>query len=79
MIWQSAQALCTLLVLPGLRPLGLSLSMAVNLIMTTGIAGVTMRSTIQWAVWMALAMLTSLASVTAVPQLALWLPQQLGY
>jgi C4-dicarboxylate transporter DctM subunit len=53
--------------------------MAVNLMVTTRIAGVSMESTVGWALWMVAAMLTSLALVTAFPQLALWLPQTLGY
>ncbi|MEC4717892.1 TRAP transporter large permease [Noviherbaspirillum sp. CPCC 100848] len=53
--------------------------MAVNLMVTTRIAGVTMESTVRWAMWMVAAMLLSLFLVTAFPQLALWLPQSLGY
>jgi TRAP-type C4-dicarboxylate transport system permease large subunit len=53
--------------------------MAVNLMVTTRIAGVTMESTVRWALWMVGAMLVALLLVTAFPQLALWLPQSLGY
>ena len=53
--------------------------MAVNLMVTTRIAGVTMESTVRWALWMVGAMLLALLLVTAFPQLALWLPQSLGY
>lgn len=53
--------------------------MAVNLMVTTRIAGVTMESTVGWALWMVGAMLVALLLVTAFPQLALWLPQTLGY
>jgi C4-dicarboxylate transporter DctM subunit len=53
--------------------------MAVNLMVTTRIAGVTMESTVGWALWMVGAMLIALLLVTAFPQLALWLPQSLGY
>lgn len=53
--------------------------MAVNLMITTRIAGVTMESTARWAIWMVVSSLTVLALVTAFPQLALWLPQKLGY
>jgi tripartite ATP-independent transporter DctM subunit len=53
--------------------------MAVNLMVTSRIAGVSMESTIRWALWMVAAMLIALALVTAFPQLALWLPQALGY
>jgi tripartite ATP-independent transporter DctM subunit len=53
--------------------------MAVNLLVTTRISGVTMVSTVRWALWMVGAMLVALLLVTAFPQLALWLPQSLGY
>lgn len=53
--------------------------MAVNLMVTTRIAGVTMESTVRWALWMVGSMLLALLLVTAFPQLALWLPQSLGY
>ncbi|WP_194721902.1 TRAP transporter large permease [Noviherbaspirillum malthae] len=53
--------------------------MAVNLMVTTRIAGITMESTVRWALWMVAAMMLSLILVTAFPQLALWLPQSLGY
>ncbi|WP_019142349.1 TRAP transporter large permease [Noviherbaspirillum massiliense] len=53
--------------------------MAVNLMVTTRIAGVSMDSTVRWALWMVGSMLLALALVTAFPQLAMWLPQRLGY
>lgn len=53
--------------------------MAVNLMVTTRVAGITMESTVRWALWMVGAMLLALILVTAFPQLALWLPQTLGY
>lgn len=53
--------------------------MAVNLMVTTRVAGVSMESTVGWALWMVGAMLLSLILVTTFPQLALWLPQSLGY
>lgn len=53
--------------------------MAVNLMVTTRVAGVPMESTVRWALWMALAMLAALALVIVFPQLALWLPRALGY
>lgn len=53
--------------------------MAVNLMVTTRIAGISMESTTRWAIWMVLSMLMALVLVTAFPQLALWLPQKLGY
>jgi tripartite ATP-independent transporter DctM subunit len=53
--------------------------MAVNLMVTTRIAGISMESTVQWVIWMVGAMLIALALVAILPQLALWLPRTLGY
>ena len=53
--------------------------MAVNLLVTTRVAGIGMEDTVQWVIWLVLAMLASLALVAAFPQLALWLPGRLGY
>jgi tripartite ATP-independent transporter DctM subunit len=53
--------------------------MAVNLMVTSRIAGISMESTVQWVMWFVLAMLLALILVAALPQLALWLPQTLGY
>jgi TRAP-type C4-dicarboxylate transport system permease large subunit len=52
--------------------------MAVNLMVTTRIAGVSMESTIRWALWMVAAMLAAMTLVMVFPQLVLWLPQSLG-
>jgi tripartite ATP-independent transporter DctM subunit len=53
--------------------------MAVNLMVTTKIAGISMESTVGWALWMVGAMLLALGLVTVFPSLALWLPRTLGY
>ena len=53
--------------------------MAVNLLVTTRVAGIGVESTVGWVLWMVLSMLCALALVAAFPQLALWLPAQLGY
>ena len=53
--------------------------MAVNLMVTSRIAGVTIESTVRWAIWMVAAMLLALVAVAAFPGLATWLPRQLGY
>lgn len=52
--------------------------MAVNLMVSCRIAGVTMESTIPWVVWMILAMFVALALVVAFPGIALWLPRVMG-
>lgn len=53
--------------------------MAVNLMVTTRVAGITMESTVRWVLWMVGAMLVALLLVTFVPELSLWLPRRLGY
>jgi C4-dicarboxylate transporter DctM subunit len=53
--------------------------MAVNLMVTTKIAGISMESTVGWALWMVGAMLLALGLVMVFPSLALWLPRTLGY
>jgi C4-dicarboxylate transporter DctM subunit len=53
--------------------------LAVNLMVTTSVAGVTMESTVRWVGWMVAAMLGALALVAAVPELATGLPRSLGY
>jgi tripartite ATP-independent transporter DctM subunit len=53
--------------------------MAVNLLVTTRVAGIGIEETVRWVGWLVLAMLGALALVAAFPQLALWLPGKLGY
>jgi len=53
--------------------------MAVNLMVTTRVAGVPIESTVGWTLWMVAAMLCALLLVTFVPGLALWVPGVLGY
>jgi tripartite ATP-independent transporter DctM subunit len=53
--------------------------MAVNLLVTTRIAGIGIETTVRWVLWMVASMLGALALVAAFPQLALWLPARLGY
>lgn len=53
--------------------------MAVNLMVTSRIAGISIESTVRWVMWFVVAMLLALILVAAMPQLALWLPQTLGY
>lgn len=52
--------------------------MAVNLMVSCRIAGVSMESTIPWVVWMILAMFVALALVVVFPEIALWLPRVMG-
>jgi tripartite ATP-independent transporter DctM subunit len=53
--------------------------MAVNLMVTSRIAGVSIESTVRWVIWMVAAMLVAMVAVAALPGLATWLPRQLGY
>lgn len=53
--------------------------MAVNLMVTSRIAGVSIESTVRWVVWMVVAMLVALVAVAVWPGLATWLPRHLGY
>ena len=52
---------------------------AVNLMVTCKVAGVTMEATVPWVIWMIVAMASAMALVIIFPGLALWLPQALGY
>ena len=53
--------------------------MAVNLLVTTRVAGIGIEQTVRWVLWMVAAMVGALVLVAVFPQLALWLPEQLGY
>ncbi|HEX6980920.1 MAG TPA: TRAP transporter large permease [Alphaproteobacteria bacterium] len=53
--------------------------MAVNLMVTTKIAGISVESTVPWVMWFVAAMLVALLLVIFMPGLALWLPDALGY
>ena len=53
--------------------------MAVNLMVSSRLAGVRMEQTVPWVVWFVFAMLLVLVAIIAVPDLALWLPRTLHY
>ncbi|HEV7369043.1 TRAP transporter large permease [Arenibaculum sp.] len=53
--------------------------MAVNLMVTSRIAGVPMEHMTGWIAWLVLSMVGALALVVIFPELALWLPRRLGY
>ena len=52
---------------------------AVNLMVACRIAGVRIEDTLRWVLWMVAALLVVLLLVIVFPELALWLPRQLGY
>ncbi|MGC4080405.1 MAG: TRAP transporter large permease [Rubrivivax sp.] len=53
--------------------------LAVNLMVSCRIAGVRMEETVRWVGWMLLAMFMVMVAVIVWPELALWLPRQMGY
>ena len=53
--------------------------MAVNLMVSSRIAGVRIEQTSRWVGWFLVAMCVVMLAVIVWPQLALWLPQRLGY
>ena len=53
--------------------------MAVNLMVSSRIAGVRMEDTTRWVLWLVAAMCVTMLCVITWPQLALWLPAYLGY
>ncbi|AVP58825.1 TRAP transporter large permease [Pulveribacter suum] len=53
--------------------------MAVNLMVAAKIAQVRMEATTRWVIWLVLAMCVAMLAVVVWPQIALWLPQRLGY
>ncbi len=52
---------------------------AVNLMVTTRIAGIPIEQTFGWIAWMVFSMGTALALVAIFPEIALWLPRYLGF
>lgn len=52
---------------------------AINLMVTTQIAGIRLEKTFGWALFFMLTMLSALVLVMLFPGIALWLPQRLGY
>lgn len=53
--------------------------LAVNLMVSCRMAGVTIESTVPWVLWFIMSFLVVIAAVFFQPELALWLPRQLGY
>jgi tripartite ATP-independent transporter DctM subunit len=53
--------------------------LAVNLMVSSRLAGVRIEQTAGWALWFVFAMLVVLVALIAVPDLTLWLPRVLGY
>lgn len=53
--------------------------LAVNLMVTSRLAGVRIESAAPWSLWMVAASLVALTAFAAWPDLVLWLPRVLGY
>lgn len=53
--------------------------MAVNLMVSCRMAGVSIESTVPWVLWFIVSFLTVITAVFFFPELALWLPRYLGY
>lgn len=53
--------------------------MAVNLLVTSRVAGVTVEQSARWALWFVASLLVALAVVAMVPQAALWAPEAFGF
>ncbi len=52
---------------------------AINLLVTSRVAGVPIESTVKWTLWLIASMTGALLAVIVFPELALWLPRTLGY
>jgi len=53
--------------------------LAVNLMVSCRMAGVTVESTVPWVLWFIVSFLVMIAAVFFFPELALWLPRYLAY
>ena len=53
--------------------------LAVNLMVSCRMAGVSIESTVPWVLWFIVSFLVVIAAVFFFPELALWLPRHLGY
>ncbi len=53
--------------------------LAVNLMVSCRLAGVSIESTVPWVLWFIVSFIVMIAAVFFWPELALWLPRRLGY
>ncbi|MCD6680208.1 MAG: TRAP transporter large permease [Burkholderiaceae bacterium] len=53
--------------------------LAVNLMVSSRLAGVRIEQTVPWVIWFVFAMLIVLVALIAVPELSLWLPRALNF
>jgi TRAP-type C4-dicarboxylate transport system permease large subunit len=52
---------------------------AVNLMVTAKVGGVSIEATTRWVIWFVISMAVAIGLVIAFPGIALWLPERLGY
>ncbi|MGE4528493.1 MAG: TRAP transporter large permease [Rhodospirillaceae bacterium] len=52
---------------------------AVNLMVTAKVGGVSIEATTRWVMWFVLSMAVAIGLVIAFPDIALWVPEALGY
>ena len=52
---------------------------AVNLMVTSKIAGIPVEQTFRWVFWLVLVMVSAMMLIVIFPELAIWLPRVLGY
>jgi TRAP-type C4-dicarboxylate transport system permease large subunit len=53
--------------------------MAVNLMVSCKMAKVSMEETVPWVLWLVASFIVASMLVIVIPELALWLPRELGY
>src|SRR5690606_6886535 len=53
--------------------------LAVNLMITSKLAGIGIEQTVRWVLWFVAAMLILLVALIAFPEISIWLPRALGY
>jgi len=52
---------------------------AVNLFVTSKVAGIPIEATARWVMWFVFSLAVVLVLLIAFPELSLWLPRYLGY
>jgi len=53
--------------------------LAVNLMITSRLAGIGIEQTVPWVIWFVIAMLLLLVALIAFPEISIWLPRAIGY
>jgi len=53
--------------------------LAVNLMITSKLAGIGIEQTVRWVLWFVAAMMILLLALINFPEISIWLPRVLGY